>query len=201
MTTIIWFIRLIFAQWIVIFYPGVFVFWFIIHTNIERWRAIGTRSYWVAAFAWMITAGPLLFFRRDLFGVRWEFAQYLEVALGIGGIFAFCLAIALLRRAGKKISIRTLVGFPELKLKQNPQPILNSGIYSQTRNPVYLAHWLLVLSAAAVTNFAANWVLFALDCLVLPVLIRTEERELLTRYGSDYAGYMQCVPRFFPRLR
>ena len=94
-----------------------------------------------------------------------------------------------------------MVGFPELKPKQNPQPILNSGIYSQTRNPLYLAHWLLVLSAAAVTNFAANWALFVLDCLVLPLLIRTEERELLARYGSDYAGYMQRVPRFFPRLR
>ena len=94
--------------------------------------------------------------------------------------------------------MRTMVGFPEIEPQKNKQPILNSGIYSKTRNPLYFGHWLLVFSAAALSNFAANWVLFGLDCVILPLVIRFEERELLTRYGANYAAYMRRVPRFYP---
>jgi protein-S-isoprenylcysteine O-methyltransferase Ste14 len=90
-----------------------------------------------------------------------------------------------------------MVGLAEVK-HENKQPVLDSGIYSRTRNPIYLAHWLWVLSAAALTNYAANWILFALDCAILPLVIRAEERELLARYGKEFAGYMRRVPRFFP---
>ena len=41
------------------------------HNNIRRLRAFGTRAYWVAAMAWLVTSGPLLFFRREIFSVRW----------------------------------------------------------------------------------------------------------------------------------
>ena len=49
-------------------------------------------------------------------------------------------------------------------------------------------------------GFVANWIGFALDCIFLPFLIRAEERELLARYGSEFAAYMTRVPRFFPQL-
>jgi protein-S-isoprenylcysteine O-methyltransferase Ste14 len=32
-------------------------------------------------------------------------------------------------------------------------------------------------------------------------MIRAEERELLGRYGREFADYMRRVPRFFPNLR
>jgi len=62
-------------------------------------------------------------------------------------------------------------------------------------------YWLLVLSAALLTNYAASWIMFGANCLFLPLLIRAEERELLVRYGTEYAAYMRRVPRFFPQLR
>ena len=51
------------------------------------------------------------------------------------------------------------------------------------------------------TNYAANWIMFAVNCALLPFLVRAEERELLTRYGSQFGDYMRAVPRFFPRFR
>ena len=116
----------------------------------------------------------------------------------IGGV-SLLAAVRTFSLAGRVISRRTLLGLVELEPQLNPQPVMQTGIYSKTRNPVYLAHWLLILGAAAISGFAANWFLVAAEILLLAVLIRTEEKELLSRYGSEYANYMRRVPRFFPR--
>jgi len=178
----------------------VLVFWLIMHNMIEQLRRWGTRAYWIAALAWLVTSGPLLFFRRDIFSVRWLLPQpYATIVSAIGAI-AVSLALFFLFQASRQISFRTMIGMPEVEPHKNTQSVMDSGIYSRTRNPIYLAHWLLVLAAAAISGFAANWMGFALDCIVLPFLIRAEERELLARYGSEFAEYMQRVPRFFPQL-
>jgi len=201
MATIACLLRDFIAQWIVIFYPGVFVFWFIIHNNIERLRALGTRAFWTAAIAWGITAGPLIVFRREIFAVRWILPQpFAGILLGLG-IVAFVVAIITFGKAREQITHRAMIGFPEISPQKNKQPLLNSGIYARTRNPIYLAHLLWVFAAAAISSFAANWIMFALDCLILPLLVRAEERELLTRYGNQFADYMRRVPRLFPQLR
>jgi protein-S-isoprenylcysteine O-methyltransferase Ste14 len=199
MATILWLLASLFAQAIVILYPGVFVFWLIMHNFIDRLRPFGIRAYWVAALAWGLTSGPLLYFRSDMFSTRWIPPQPLNWILPAVGLVAFLLSVVFLSKAGREISFRTLVGLPEVEPQKNVQPVLNTGIYSKTRNPIYFGHWLLVFSAAAMTNYAANWIGFALDCLILPLLIRAEERELLARYGRDFADYMSRVPRFFPR--
>ena len=202
MTTILWLLRALFAQWLVILYPGVFVFWFIVHNNIDRLRPIGPRAYLgVAAVAWLITAGPLLYFRQQVFSIILPMPELASYGLTALGIVALILACAVLSRAMKQIPLPTMIGLPEIEPQKSKQPVLNMGIYSRTRNPIYFAHWLLVLSAAALTSFLANWILFALDCLILPLLIYAEERELLARYGSVFAEYMRRVPRFFPQLR
>jgi protein-S-isoprenylcysteine O-methyltransferase Ste14 len=149
----------------------------------------------------LVTSGPLLYFRRAVFSVQWAMPDFAAVVFMVLGGIAFVLAVVFLSQAAKQISLRTMIGFPEIQPRKNNQPILNSGVYSRTRNPIYFAHWLLVFSAAALTNFAASWILFALDCIVLPLLIRAEERELIARYGSGYQTYMGRVPRFFPQLR
>jgi protein-S-isoprenylcysteine O-methyltransferase Ste14 len=179
----------------------VLVFWMIFHNNIERLRRLGTRGYWVAAFAWTITAGPLLVFRREVFSVRWLPPETLATILAGIGVIAFFVGVGVLYQASHHISIRTMVGFPELKPQQNKQSLLNAGIYSKTRNPIYFAHWLVVFSTAATSNFAANWIMFALEVVALPLLIRSEERELRARYGAEFTEYMRRVPRFFPHIR
>ena len=202
MPTTLWFLTTFFAQGIVIFYPGVFAFWFIVHPNIDRLRPWGPRAYLaVAAFAWATTAGPLLLLRSRIFAVSWSLPQpFSGIVAGIG-IVTLVLALAIFSQASKQISFRTLIGITEIEPHKSRQPVLDSGIYSKTRNPIYLAHWLLILSAAAVSGYAANWIMFAVDCLVVPLLIFAEERELLARYGRDFSDYMRRVPRFFPQLR
>jgi protein-S-isoprenylcysteine O-methyltransferase Ste14 len=193
--------RVLLAQWVVIFYPGVIIFWLIVHNKIDSLRPFGKRVLWVAIFAWTITAGPILFFRSQIFSVRWAPPATAEVVLETFGVISFLLGAGLYVMAKEQISPRTMMGFPEFKPQQNKQPILQFGIYSKTRNPLYLGYWLVLFAAAALSGFAANWVMFGVNCLILPLLIRSEERELLRRFGSDYEDYMRRVPRFFPQLR
>ena len=154
MTTMVSFLTTAFAQLIVIFYPGLFLFWLVVHNNIERLRPLGTRSYWVAAFAWLITSVPLLALRREIFSVRWRLPESLAYIVSIVGALAFVGAVFFLFQASRQISMRTMIGFPEVEPEKNDQPILNSGIYSKTRNPIYFGHWLIVFSSAAFSNFS-----------------------------------------------
>ncbi|MBI2150081.1 MAG: isoprenylcysteine carboxylmethyltransferase family protein [Acidobacteria bacterium] len=194
MATILSLALLVFPQGIVIVYPGVFAFWFIMHGGIDRWRRLGTRSFWIGSVGWPPTVIPLLYFRGEIFAVKWT-------ALPVVGILILLCALVFAVLAGREMPLRTLVGLSELQPEKDKQPLLAAGIYSRTRNPIYFVHWLLILSAAAMSGFAANWIFFAIDCVLLPLMIKAEERELAARYGEEFAAYMRRVPRFFPKLR
>lgn len=209
MPTIFWFILLHYirtpllplAQLVVFLYPGLLVFWLIFHTNIEHWRTVGKKAYWIASIGWPLTAIPLLYFRREIFPSDqppYVSAEEFQTTLVLGTLTLF-LAVVLALQAEKKISRRTLLGLSELEPHKNPQPLIDGGIYAKTRNPVYLVHWLFIFSTAAISGYVANWALFLIDCIVLPLMIRAEEKELLNRYGSEFADYMRRVPRFFPK--
>jgi protein-S-isoprenylcysteine O-methyltransferase Ste14 len=195
-TTTVCLLVTFFAQGIVIVYPPIFVFWVWIHTRIDYWRKMGKRAYWYACLAWPAISGPLFFWRKTVFSVQWPMPGWM-VAAGVLSLVAACIVY---RQAARVISRRTLLGLVELEPQLNPQPMLQTGIYSKTRNPIYLAHWLLMFGAAAISGYAAAWILFALEAVLQWVLIRTEERELAARYGGDFQAYMARVPRFFPRL-
>jgi len=194
-TTILCLVVAFFAQGLVIVYPPVFVFWVIIHTRIQYWRKLGKRAYLYACLAWPLISGPLFLWRAEIFKTRWAMPWWL---VGVG-ILALAGAGVVFELAGRVISRRTLLGLVELEPERNPQPVMQTGIYGMTRNPIYLAHWLLILGGAAISGYAANWILFASEGLLLAVLIRTEEHELRNRYGIEFEAYMRRVPRFFPK--
>jgi len=185
----------LFAQAVVILYPPVFLFWIVLHTKIDFWRTMGKRAYWCVLLAWPLISGPLFLLRTSIFSVRWPVPWWLAT-FGLLSIVASARVFSL---ASRVIPRRTLFGLVELEPELHPQPLLQTGVYSKTRNPIYLAHWLLIVGAAALSGFAANWALAASEIVLLTVLIRSEEKELLSRYGGEYATYMRRVPRFFPR--
>ncbi len=177
-----------------ILYPGVFLFWFVFHTRIDYWRTLGKRAYLWTLIGWPFLSSTLLLFSDRIFRVRWPPPWWL---LAIG-VIAGAAALWAGGQAAKVISRATLLGLVELEPQRNRQPIMQTGIYARTRNPVYLTHWLIIVCAAALSGYAANWVFLGIDSLVLPLLLRTEEKELIARYGREYRDYMRRVPRFFP---
>lgn len=177
-------------------YPGIWIFWFIMHSNIDRWRKLGRASYGIAGLPGLLLCSAVLFYRDSIFAVRWPSGTVVMLA----GVAAFVAALVVGGLASRVMPARTLVGVAELEPQRVRQPILKTGIYSRTRNPIYLAHWLLIFSMAALSGFAASWILFAVDCLIIPLMILSEERELRARYGQEFKTYMSHVPRFFPKL-
>jgi protein-S-isoprenylcysteine O-methyltransferase Ste14 len=78
--------------------------------------------------------------------------------------------------------------------------VTRAGIYTYTRNPLYIGSFLLGTGACIIGRdlwFSA--VFFCSFILFYRMVIRNEERFLLNRFGEDYQRYLAEVPRFLPR--
>ena len=80
------------------------------------------------------------------------------------------------------------------------QQLAISGPYRFTRNPLYLGSSLIGsgFSIASDESFLLVLFLILFVAVYVPVM-RREEKDLLTLYGSDYKTYSQQVPLFFPK--
>ncbi len=78
--------------------------------------------------------------------------------------------------------------------------LVTSGPYRWVRHPFYGVMAMLIV---AISLVAANWFFLLSGCLVLMLLVvrtRTEERNLLDRFGDDYRSYALRTGRFLPRI-
>ena len=78
--------------------------------------------------------------------------------------------------------------------------LVTTGPYRWVRHPFYDCMALFVLSLSLV---AANWFMLAAGIvlfILLAIRSRTEEAELLARFGQPYREYRSSTGRFLPRL-
>jgi len=78
--------------------------------------------------------------------------------------------------------------------------LVTRGPYRWVRHPFYDSAALLILAAALM---AANWFLFLTGCVFVMLIVlrtRTEEENLLGRFGGSYEAYMNQTGRFLPRV-
>ena len=79
--------------------------------------------------------------------------------------------------------------------------LVRRGPYRFVRHPFYDAGFLMVLASALV---AANWFLFAGAVLFFALCVirtRTEEANLVARFGDAYRTYIEQTGRFWPRMK
>jgi len=79
--------------------------------------------------------------------------------------------------------------------------VVTHGPYRWVRHPFYDAMALLILAIALIV---ANWFVLVTGAVVfglLAVRSRTEEANLLARFGEPYRAYRQTTGRFVPKLR
>jgi protein-S-isoprenylcysteine O-methyltransferase Ste14 len=114
-------------------------------------------------------------------------AFFLGNACVLVGVLLIILAISTLRARG---SSPQSVEFTETST------VVNTGIYSIVRHPLYLG-WLLMYPAVMI--LCPWWLVWALSLLgmgsMVLIVIEGEDR-LLEKFGADYQIYMQEVPRF-----
>lgn len=141
--------------------------------------------YWLSVFAWMINPRWLAWSSLSLpVWLRWA---------GVG---------ALLTGASLLVwTFRTLgTNLTDTVVTRDAHTLVVHGPYRWIRHPLYSSAALLVV---AMSLIAANWFFLAAGAALLSILIvrtRTEERNLIARFGDSYQRYMDRTGRFVPRL-
>lgn len=98
-----------------------------------------------------------------------------------------------------------LAGVKETSLKvaetHRAERIVTSGVYSVVRHPQYLGGLLAHVGISFL--FFAWYSLLSTPLMVLLIFLisRKEEKELVKEFGKEYEDYAKKVPMFFPKLR
>ena len=101
------------------------------------------------------------------------------------------------------IGIAGVITFKRAKTTVHPvninktSSLVTHGVFSYTRNPMYLAMALLIVSMSMLTNNIVSvfWVL-PYCAFLTHFQIKPEERMLLSLFNDDYAHYMSRVRRW-----
>lgn len=81
------------------------------------------------------------------------------------------------------------------------EELTTSGLYAQTRNPLYLGSSLLAGGfAIAGDSVIAGAIVVIYFAVFYYAVMRNEEQELRARYGSVFESYAARVPLFFPSM-
>jgi protein-S-isoprenylcysteine O-methyltransferase Ste14 len=78
-----------------------------------------------------------------------------------------------------------------------PPRLVTSGVFSYSRNPIYVAFLIPLISLAAISVPAALAAIVLYVGAINATIIRSEERHLLAAFGAEYARYYASVPRWF----
>ncbi len=139
-----------------------------------------------------ITCFLLSYLLQGYFTIRSAFFFHSKAANIIGIIFiisALMLAIPALRQFFKTKNTIVLI--------KPANSLQTTGIYSLTRNPMYLSLMLMYLGMAFI--FGNWWTLFLAPVLFLLVtyrIILPEERYLGRAFGEEYSAYKTKVRRW-----
>ena len=93
---------------------------------------------------------------------------------------------------------RTVHGGGGPGMSNPPERLVTSGVYSVTRNPMYLGHLLFLAGLALVTRSRLAAALFAVHLPWFHARVRRDEAALGGLFGADYEAYRDRVPRWLP---
>jgi protein-S-isoprenylcysteine O-methyltransferase Ste14 len=81
------------------------------------------------------------------------------------------------------------------------EELATTGPYARTRNPLYFGSSLLAVGFAIAGNsWIAGLLVVAYFAIFYTAVMRNEESDLRTRFGTVFNDYAARVPLFFPRL-
>ena len=110
-------------------------------------------------------------------------------ATGVAGLVLCALGVLPFRRAGTTV---------DPTRPERASALVTTGIYSVTRNPMYLGMLLVIIAWGLYLANAVGLILAPLAFVLYldRVQIPREERALATAFGSDYTGYASRVRRW-----
>ncbi|MGY8777301.1 MAG: methyltransferase family protein [Longimicrobiales bacterium] len=175
--------------------PGM-VWWFSLHPFVNFWRKVGAgATLSIMMGLAIVQVLVLLNFRDTLLMTDYGTQPGLPLLAILLGTASFSIALA--RR--RHLSMRILVGLPELASDGSTGELLNEGIYARIRHPRYVEILLGVAAYAAFANYLGAYIVMIALIPVLHLIVLLEERELIDRFGEVYNDYATQVPRYLPR--
>ena len=158
--------------------------------------------------------------RRNQFGEEYPHSDKIQIALLLLFLTVWVLDSFLLKASTQPaefvpISLRLpiagvlmFVGFLFVKRSHDlvideeyDEPTLvDTGVYSRVRHPMYLGILLLHLGLASSTLSMISLGLWLGIFSAYDRMAAYEERDLIRVFGDDYSGYMRRVPRWIPRF-
>jgi protein-S-isoprenylcysteine O-methyltransferase Ste14 len=147
-------------------------------------RPLGA-AFWFGVFTWMFDPALMAWASMPVpLALRW---------VGTGWLIGGCvLLVWTFRSLGKNLT--------DTVVTREHHTLIVNGPYRWIRHPLYSS---AVLLAVAICLITANWFFVVTGAGVLSVLIlrtRTEERNLVARFGDSYQTYMSRTGRFVPRI-
>ena len=146
-----------------------------------------------------------------VFGIPFIAAIALQLAVPISLPYGFLTPVIILAGTAFIIIGVAFVVLARREFAQHGQPtdpghptskIVTSGVFSVSRNPLYLGGICILIGIALAANLP--WVLvFLLPALIAChyVLILPEERYLAAKFGKEYAIYTASVHRWLGHAR
>jgi protein-S-isoprenylcysteine O-methyltransferase Ste14 len=94
-----------------------------------------------------------------------------------------------------------ILALKEIRNTRHIEKLVTTGIYSKTRNPVYLAFSIIIAGIVLLylSLFAFIWGLISASILLW--MAKREETDLQKAFGDLFLNYKRNVPAFFPRFR
>lgn len=142
-------------------------------------------AFWLGLIAWMVDPAWLAWSSVSVpLWLRWT---------GVGVTASACgLLVWTLRSLGGNLT--------DTVVTRHKHTLVVDGPYRWIRHPLYDSAALLTV---AMSLIAANWFLFVIGVAVFCLLIirtRTEEKNLMARFGDSYRTYTERTGRFLPGI-
>jgi protein-S-isoprenylcysteine O-methyltransferase Ste14 len=177
-------------------YTTIPLFWLTMHPFVERWRKRGRRAYWLILPLWAVLILGLF---AVLFHFR-SFHVYQRWLSWIPGGLLLLTGLVVMRKASTNFSRVQITGLAELEPERHRQELIVSGIRSRLRHPIYLAHLCEMSGWCIGSGLLAAYALLPVAIVLGALMLRSEERELETRFGDVYRTYQNQVPAIIPRF-
>ncbi|MCW4018097.1 MAG: isoprenylcysteine carboxylmethyltransferase family protein [Candidatus Bathyarchaeota archaeon] len=144
--------------------------------------------------------------KEQVVSILWYIAIILQVALAIFffnslqlSVFVylgvFCLAVFFAISLLAQNAFNKKGGVPQGKNCMYTTVLVNGGIYSVVRHPMYTGWILLMLSFPL---FSQHWLSLILGVITAWLIYRqatNEDNRLMRKFGDSYGEYMRTVPR------
>lgn len=147
-------------------------------------RLVGI-AFWLELIAWMVDPSWMAWSSVSVPPwLRWTGVGLIAIACGLLVWTFVCL--------GKNLT--------DTVVTRQTHTLVIHGPYRWVRHPFYDSAALLALALSLIT---ANWLFFVTGAVLFCLLIirtRTEEGNLVARFGDSYRAYMERTGRFLPRI-